>query len=46
MMPISMIPMGWAYGYFGAEITTFVTAIITLVFSITSIYWAKSLSKL
>lgn len=46
LMPISMLPMGWAFGYFGPEITTFVTAIITLLFSITSIYWAKSLSKL
>ncbi len=46
LMPISMLPMGWAFGYFGPEITTFVTAIITLLFAITSIYWAKSLSKL
>ena len=46
LMPLSMLPMGWAFGYFGAEITTFVTAIITLLFAITSIYWAKSLSKL
>tara|TARA_B100000700_G_scaffold295760_1_gene358959 strand:- start:1670 stop:2827 length:1158 start_codon:yes stop_codon:yes gene_type:complete len=46
LMPISMLPMGWAFGYFGPEITTFVTAIITLLFAVTSIYWAKSLSKL
>ncbi len=46
LMPISMLPMGWAFGYFGPEITTFFTAIITLLFAITSIYWAKSLSKL
>jgi len=41
-----MLPMGWAFGYFGPEITTFFTAIITLLFSISSIYWAKSLSKI
>ncbi len=46
LMPISMLPMGWAFGYFGPEITTFFTAIITLLFSISSIYWAKSLSKI
>jgi len=46
LMPISMLPMGWAFGYFGPEITTFFTAIITLLFAISSIYWAKSLSKI
>ncbi|MBK90633.1 MAG: hypothetical protein CL772_05595 [Chloroflexi bacterium] len=46
LMPISMLPMSWAFGYFGAEITTFFTAIITLLFAISSIYWAKSLSKI
>ena len=25
LMPLSMLPMGWAFGYFGAEITTFLT---------------------
>ncbi|NCG34879.1 MAG: MFS transporter [Dehalococcoidales bacterium] len=29
LMPLSMLPMGWAFGYFGAEITTLFTAIIT-----------------
>jgi len=46
LMPISMLPMSWAFGYFGAEITTFITAIITLFFSITTIFWAKSLKKI
>tara|TARA_B100000579_G_scaffold229634_2_gene188095 strand:+ start:45734 stop:46891 length:1158 start_codon:yes stop_codon:yes gene_type:complete len=46
LMPLSMLPMSWAFGYFGAEITTFFTAIITLLFAISSIYWAKSLSKI
>ncbi len=46
LMPLSMLPMGWAFGHFGAEITTLFTAIITLLFAITSIYWAKSLSKI
>jgi MFS family permease len=46
LMPISMLPMSWAFSYFGAEITTLFTAIITLLFSISSIYWAKSLSKI
>ena len=46
LMPLSMLPMSWAFGYFGAEITTFFTAIITLLFAISSIYWAKSLLKI
>lgn len=46
LMPISMLPMSWAFGYFGAEITTFITAIITLFFSISTIFWAKSLKKI
>lgn len=43
LMPLSMLPMSWAFGYFGAEITTLFTAIITLLFCISSLYWAKAL---
>lgn len=46
LMPLSLLPMSWAFSYFGAEITTLFTGIITLLFSISSIYWAKSLSKI
>jgi len=45
LMPLSMIPIGWAFGYFGAEITTLFTSIITLLFAISSISWAKELNK-
>ena len=45
LMPLSMIPIGWAFGYFGAEITTLFTSIITLLFAISSIFWARELNK-
>jgi len=46
LMPISMLPMGWAFGYFGPVNTIFFTSFITLIFSISSIYWAKNLYKI
>jgi len=45
LMPLSMLPMSWAFGYFGAEITTLFTAIITLLFAVSSIFWARELNN-
>ena len=46
LMPLSMLPMSWAFGYFGAEITTLFTAVITLLFAISSLIWARALVKI
>jgi MFS family permease len=43
LMPLSMLPMSWAFGYFGSQITTLFTAIITLLFSLSSIFWAREM---
>ena len=46
LMPLSMLPMSWAFGYFGAEITTLFTAVITLLFAISSLIWARAFVKI
>jgi len=45
LMPLSMVPMGWAFGYFGPEITTLFTSIVTIIFALSSVIWGKELLK-